>query len=167
MYAFLFVLCQCNLVDVFTWLFLFFFCIKKSGVRLDNTFRFSTLSCLCLSVSSHWLYAHLSETPIPTDWGGPTGPSLWQTIIKQKKIFSMLTEQSPCISTEGSSFSVRISSSNNNDETQSWPLYKANQWISDAAWLCIKEYLSRLKSGGENTKCPYLIPPPHTLLEDI
>jgi hypothetical protein len=44
MYAFFYVLCQCNLADVFTWLFLFFFCIKRSGVRLNITFRSNTHS---------------------------------------------------------------------------------------------------------------------------
>ena len=74
-----FVLCHCNLADVFTWLFLFFFCIKKSGVCLDITFRSNTLSLVhvCLSPHFRWLYAHLSEALIPTDWGGLTGPGQW------------------------------------------------------------------------------------------
>ena len=33
-----------------------------------------TLSCLCLSVNSRWLYANLSETLIHTDWVGPIEP---------------------------------------------------------------------------------------------
>jgi hypothetical protein len=76
-----FVLCHCNLADVLAWLFLFFFCIKKSGFHLDNTFRSSTHSLVFASVCH----------PIPTDsmpiclrfWfprieGGGTDPGPWQ-----------------------------------------------------------------------------------------
>jgi hypothetical protein len=37
-----------------------------------------TLSCLCLSINSRQLYAHLSDPLIPTGWGGPIRPRPWQ-----------------------------------------------------------------------------------------
>lgn len=81
MYAFLFVLCQCNLADVFAWLFLFFFCVKSLVFIWTKCIQIQhTLSCLCLSVNSRRLHVYLPEPLIPTDWGGPTEPSPWQVL---------------------------------------------------------------------------------------
>jgi hypothetical protein len=77
MYAFFFVLCQCNLVDVLAWLSSFcsvlkvWYLLGKKYIQIQHSLVF---------VISHQLFAHLSKTLIShglrkADWAGP-----WQEI---------------------------------------------------------------------------------------
>lgn len=85
-----FVLWHCNLADVFT-RFLVILLYKKLDAPFDKLHSDSRCSLVLYLFVTPQLYAHLSETLIHTDWGGPLSPHPWQWSIEPHEIKTAIT----------------------------------------------------------------------------
>ena len=78
MYTFFFVLCQCNLADVFPWFSCFSSVLNVWCSFGQNTFRFSSPLSLCLSCQFSPTLVHLQPETCSPQIGDPIEVSLWQ-----------------------------------------------------------------------------------------